>query len=140
VTTDIPDSLRDLARLQAGVIRYYRDVERAHGLPQAIRQARVVRDRRSEYRDALYAEYPVVVEVDGRLAHPAAERWRDIRRDNAAAADGCITLRYSWSDVAGHPCRTAAEVARVLTGRGWPGPPRRCGPACTVRQGEALGA
>jgi hypothetical protein len=74
--------------------RYYRDVERAHCLPRASRQARVASGQRIQYRDALYRQYRVVVELDGRLTHRDDTRWRDIRRDNAAAADGSLTLRY----------------------------------------------
>jgi hypothetical protein len=113
--------------------RYLRDVERGHGLPRARRQFRVIRGTRSEYLDALYREYLVAVETDGRLAHPAEARWADVRRDNAAAADGIITLRYGWSDVTRRPCRVAAEVGAVLSRRGWPGPLRSCGPACGLR-------
>jgi very-short-patch-repair endonuclease len=112
--------------------RYYRDVERAHCLPRATRQARVVRGRRSSYRDAYYAEYLVVVELDGRLAHPEETRWRDIRRDNATAADGSVTLRYGWPDVTGHPCHVAGEVARVLIQRGWVGLPKLCSDRCSA--------
>ena len=88
----------------------------------------MVRGGRSEYRDVLYREYLVAVETDGRLAHPAEGQWRDVRRDNAAAADGIITLRYGWSDVISRSCAVAAEVGAVLVRRGWPGPVRRCGP------------
>jgi predicted transcriptional regulator of viral defense system/very-short-patch-repair endonuclease len=112
--------------------RYLHDVERPHGLPRAERQVRVVRGGRSQYRDALYRKYLVAVETDGRLAHPAEGRWRDVHRDNAAAADGIITLRYSWSDVTNRPCTVAAEVGAVLAQRGWPGPVRPCGPGCTL--------
>ena len=115
--------------------RYYRDVERAHCLPRAIRQARVIRGRRTAYRDALYGRYRVVVELDGRLAHPGDARWRDIRRDNAAAADGGVTLRYGWSDVTVNPCRTAGELARVLRQRGWAGLPKLCSAGCGVVSG-----
>lgn len=112
--------------------RYYRDVERAHGLPRAVRQLRVITGRRSAYRDAFYEGYQVVVELDGLLAHPDEDRWRDIRRDNAAAADGSVTLRYGWSDVTKNGCRTAAEVARVLIQRGWPGLPKPCSATCPL--------
>jgi hypothetical protein len=112
--------------------RYLHDVERGHGLPQAIRQARSVRGRQSEYRDVLYRDYRVVVETDGRQAHPDGSRWRDVRRDNAAAALGLITLRYSWADVSSRPCWVAAQVGLVLASRGWPGPLRRCGADCQV--------
>ena len=116
-------------------LRYYRDVERAHCLPRACRQARVIRGRRAEYRDAFYSRYRLVVELDGRLAHRDDARWRDIRRDNAAAADGGITLRYGWSDVTTLPCRTAGEVARVLVRRGWIGRPKLCSADCSVVSG-----
>lgn len=120
--------------------RYHRDVERAHCLPRASRQVRVRRGQRTEYRDALYDSYQVVVELDGRVAHPADTRWRDIRRDNAAAAAGAVTLRYGWADVTGDPCRVAGEVARVLARRGWAGMPKPCSAGCSVtRYGEDLG-
>jgi hypothetical protein len=112
--------------------RYLRDVERPHGLPRAIRQARVVRGWRTEYRDVLYEEYLVVVEVDGAAAHPAEDRWLAAHRDNAGAADGTITLRYSWADIITRPCQVAAEIGAVLLRRGWPGALRRCGPACRL--------
>jgi hypothetical protein len=112
--------------------RYLRDVERPHGLPGAERQVRVVRSGCSEYRDMLYREYLVAVETDGRLAHPAEGQWRDVRRDNAAAASGIVTLRYGWSDVVSRPCAVAAEVGAVLVRRGWPGHLGRCGPGCAL--------
>jgi hypothetical protein len=113
--------------------RYLRNVERPHGLPRADRQVRVRRGGRCEYRDVLYREYLVAVETDGRIAHPAEARQADMRRDNAAAADGIITLRYGWSDVTTRPCFVAAEVGAVLVRRGWPGPVRSCGLGCTIR-------
>jgi very-short-patch-repair endonuclease len=112
--------------------RYLRDVERPHGLPRARRQVRVRRGGRSEYRDLVYGDYGVVVETDGRMAHLVTAAWRDAHRDNSAAADGFVTLRYSWSDVNGRPCYVARQVAAALAQRGWPGPLRRCGPACMV--------
>lgn len=50
--------------------RYVRDVERAHGLPTARRQARTTRGSRAQYFDNLYEEHGVAVELDGRAAHP----------------------------------------------------------------------
>ena len=112
--------------------RYLWAVERPHGLPRAVRQARVVRDGRVCYLDNFYPEYLAGIELDGRAAHPVGERWRDYRRDNAGATDGIVTLRYGWSDVTGQPCQVAAQVAAVLVQRGWSGPPRRCGSRCAV--------
>jgi very-short-patch-repair endonuclease len=110
--------------------RYLRDVERGHGLPTASRQAKAIQHGRVIYRDALYRRYGVATELDGAANHPAEQRWRDNRRDSAAAADGIITLRYGWADVTEHPCETAREVAEVLRSRGWQGQLRPCGPGC----------
>jgi putative AbiEi antitoxin of type IV toxin-antitoxin system len=111
--------------------RYDRDVERAHGLPEARRQVPFTGPGgRRGRRDREYEDYAVVVELDGRLAHPDDSAWRDKARDNAAAANGKLTLRYSWEQVRRKPCQTAAEVAEVLRQRGWPGRPRECSPGC----------
>jgi hypothetical protein len=109
--------------------RYVRDVERPHGLPWSSRQVRVRRGTRSEYRDVVYEEYDVAVELDGRAAHPGDTRWSDIRRDNGAGADGIITLRYGWTDISQHPCLVASQVARALRRGGHTGA-RACSPGC----------
>jgi len=114
---------------------YVRDVETAHGLPRGKRQARVVRDWGSEYRDVLYEEFALVVELDGKLAHPGDKRWSDIRRDNAAAADGLATLRYGFGDLRFGPCLVAGQLDQVLRTRGWTGVACRCSPRCPVRRG-----
>jgi hypothetical protein len=106
--------------------RYLRDVERAHGLPAGKRQVHAVQGGRGIYRDVIYRKYGVVVELDGQASHPAERRLQDKRRDNATAARGAITLRYGWADVTERRCATAAEVGETLSGRGWPGPLRRC--------------
>jgi hypothetical protein len=111
-------------------LRYLRNVERAHGLPVAARQAKATSNGRNEYRDILYRDYGVAVETDGRAAHPVSAWPRDAARDNAAAARGLVTLRYPWRPVTSEPCRVAAEVAAALRHRGWQGSPRRCGPGC----------
>jgi hypothetical protein len=67
--------------------RYVTWVERPHGLPDGTRQCRVTRSGRHQYQDVTYQAYGVAVELDGRVAHPEERRWRDIRRDNASAAD-----------------------------------------------------
>jgi hypothetical protein len=112
--------------------RYVRYVERPHRLPRAQRQAASRVGARTRYLDNHYREYGVAVELDGRAAHPAEARWRDIHRDNASAKAGIVTLRYSWADVTGEPCRVAAEVARVLQLHGWTGRPQGCGPRCAA--------
>jgi len=113
--------------------RYDRDVERAHGLPEPVRQAPFAQaDGRRGRRDRLYREYALVVELDGRLAHAIEDQWRDKARDNAAAVDGMHSLRYGWTRVRWQPCETALEVAKVLRGRGWTGWPKPCSPGCAV--------
>jgi hypothetical protein len=111
-------------------LRYVRGVERAHSLPRGTRQARSKVARRIRYLDNNYGEYGVAVELDGRAAHSAEARWRDIRRDNASAVVGIITLRYGWADVTENPCMVAAELAQVLRSRGWAGRPQPCSPQC----------
>jgi very-short-patch-repair endonuclease len=124
--------------------RYVRDVERAHGLPRSRHQVRVVIDGKTVYRDAYYEEYQVAVELDGRLAHPDDERWRDSQRDNQASARGVETCRYGWRDVYAHPCETALLQAQILLRRGWRGTPRPCSARCPVGRawpaGERRGA
>ena len=111
--------------------RYQRDVERPHGLPRAARQVQFRSGDHNEYRDVLYEPYCTAIELDGDSAHAGGARWRDIQRDNAAAATGIVTLRYGWFDVTQTPCLVAAEVARVLAGQGFAGA-RPCSAGCPV--------
>ena len=111
---------------------YLRDVERAHGLPRSLHQVRVRIDGKLAYRDAYYKDYRLAVELDGRLAHPDEERWRDRRRDNYSGVEGVQTTRYDWRDVSARPCETALLQARILRRRGWTDTPRPCSPRCPV--------
>jgi very-short-patch-repair endonuclease len=115
-------------------LRWDRDVEQAHGLPAARRQVRFRKQSGSSgYRDRVYAEYGVIIELDGKKAHPEEARGRDRARDNAAAAEGHgQTLRYGWKDVRYEPCQTTVQTVRVLWRRGWRGRPTPCSPACPV--------
>jgi hypothetical protein len=109
--------------------RYLRDVERPHLLPRGVRQARARAGNGSIYRDVLYEQFALAVELDGRVAHPGDQRWPDIQRDNAAAAGGILTLRYGWFDVTERPCEIAAQVAQALRLRGYT-LAQGCSPAC----------
>jgi hypothetical protein len=111
--------------------RYVHHVERPHGLVGAHLQARARRDGRNEYRDQLYAEYGIAIELDGRAAHPGDTRWKDIHRDNAAAATGIATLRYGWLEVTTTPCQVAAEIAEALRATGYSAA-RPCSAHCPV--------
>lgn len=85
----LTDILTDIAEGTCSVLehRYLTKVERAHGFPVAERQVPTGVGR-AGYRDALYRDFGVVVELDGVLGHAdAASRDRDLERDLAAAAD-----------------------------------------------------
>ena len=112
-------------------LRYERDVERPHGLPRGERQYRYQRGQHNEYRDVYYKEYRTAVELDGNTYHPPETRSDDTRRDNFAAEDGNVTLRYGPLDIFSLPCATAAQVARVLGRRGFAGG-HSCSPGCPV--------
>lgn len=110
---------------------YLDRVERPHGLPTAHRQLRPSA-RGPLYRDADYADYGALVELDGRLFHDHAEgRDADLDRDLDAAIDGQVTVRLGWGQVYGRPCRTARKVGLLLQQRGWDGDVLPC-PECTL--------
>lgn len=113
---------------------YLVSVERAHGLPNGSRQHRALAaDGSTLYRDVLYREWGVAVELDGVVWHSdSTSRARDMTRDLEAAVSGITTIRLGWSQVEDQPCRTAAQVGRVLAARGWRGTLRSCGPACAT--------
>jgi hypothetical protein len=115
-------------------LRYYREVERAHGLPAGVRQLRRELREGVVYDDVDYSEHATVVHLDGRV-HRHAVRFRDMSRDNAAVVEGRDPLRYGWSDVTEQPCHVAAQVAFVLRRNGWAGRPRPCSRAdCVIGQ------
>jgi hypothetical protein len=123
--SDVADGCHSVLELA-----YLRKVERAHGLPRGQRQVRRTGQRR--YDDVRYRGHCTRVELDGQTAHPAHERWRDRRRDNAVVVDGDRVLRYGTGDVEDYACTAAAEVITVLRLGGWTGMPRPCGPRCTL--------
>lgn len=111
--------------------RYDRDVERAHGLPPATRQAKFTKpDGTRGFRDRYYEKYGLIVELDGKEFHPEEQRGRDRARDNEAAVTAGATLRYGWADVSGTPCETAGQVYRALRKRGYRGTMRPCSATC----------
>jgi very-short-patch-repair endonuclease len=117
--------------------RHDRDVQRAHGLPEPLKQARFRKlDGTSGYRDRYYPQYDgLVIELDGRRFHPDGQRSRDQERDNQAAVAGA-TLRYDWSDVTLRACATARQEADALRHRGWAGQLKPCSPGCRAVSGE----
>jgi hypothetical protein len=116
--------------------RYVRGVEIPHGLPAAVRQARVRQGTRNRYLDNLYRGYLLCVEIDGTAAHPADEQWRDKRRDRwNVVHEKIVTVRIGFLDLTDQQrqCETAAEIAKALSDRGPAvGTPCRR-PACALR-------
>jgi hypothetical protein len=111
--------------------RFDRDVERAHGLPPATRQAKFTKpDGTQGFRDRYYEKYGLIVELDGKEFHPEEQRGRDRARDNEAAVTAGATLRYGWADVSRTPCETAGQVYRALRKRGYRGTMRPCSATC----------
>ncbi|HZX04789.1 hypothetical protein [Kribbella sp.] len=111
---------------------YLRRVERAHGLPRARRQVRAADAGGVVYRDSEYPPYGVIVELDGKAGHADADgRWRDMIRDNAAATNGKLTLRFGYQ-LLGAPCQAASHVVAALQLRGWPDAPHPCSPTCPL--------
>jgi hypothetical protein len=133
---ELSEALGDIGNGVHSVLehRYLTQVERAHGLPAATRQASLRAGHRNRYLDNLYEEYGLCVELDGRQAHPDDQRWQDLRRVNAITEQGVITLRYGWIEVTRWPCQTAAQIGVVLTRLGWGGSLRRCGPNCQLAE------
>lgn len=129
------DLLGVLADIQDGVQstlerRYLHDVERAHGLPRADRNHAERTRHGRRYRDARHQRYHLVIELDGKQAHPDSLRHRDLDRDNHVVVDEKNTvLRYGWHAVAITPCAVARQVATMLQRNGWTGVPRAC-PKC----------
>ena len=114
-------------------LSYRRMVELPHRLPDGVRNLHErVPSGASIYRDIRYLQWRVIVELDGREAHPADQAFRDLRRDNLAVVGGDATMRYGWRDVVGNPCAVASQVGQVLTTQGWRGRLNPCSAACTA--------
>lgn len=111
--------------------RYLYDVERAHALPRGQRNRQEGPTGARRYRDVRYLRWRVVVELDGRAAHPVERQERDDLRDNELRArEDVRTFRFGWRSVTGKPCQAAGQVAAALRAGGWPGTATPCGPGC----------
>jgi hypothetical protein len=112
---------------------YLRRVERAHGLPAGERQVADSVAGVSVERDVTYAAYGLVVELDGRAFHGSvAARDADHARDlDAAVARDLRTVRLTYGQVLGEPCRTASGIGGLLRLGGWMGEVTPC-PECSA--------
>jgi len=128
-----------MSRLDTGVESmleeiYAVDVEAAHGLPTACRQAPFRVDGRMLFEDAVYDHIGIAltVRLDGRTHLEPDVALTDRRRDNAAELAGRSRLVFGWPELNARPCAAAREVAAVLSRHGWQGPFRHC-PKCPVQ-------
>jgi len=66
--------------------RHDTDVQRAHGLPEPVKQAKFLKaDGTRGYRDRYYPQYGrLVIELDGKRFHPDDQRGRDQERDKSS--------------------------------------------------------
>jgi len=112
--------------------RYFRSVERAHGLPPGARQQPLVMAGKRGYPDVAYLGFGVLVQLDGRIGHTdSLDKWADLDRDLVGVIVEILTLRVGWAQVL-DPCRLAGIVGRILQRRGWTGTVQTCGPKCTA--------
>jgi hypothetical protein len=123
-------------------LRYVRDVEHAHGLPVARRQARRVLASGVRYLDNFYDAYRLCVELDGRSSHPPEQKWHDADRDNDNLFAGDVqTVRLGVRDVTVRRCARAAQLAAVLMRRGWDGAGlHACDAGCQVTARNSPGS
>jgi predicted transcriptional regulator of viral defense system len=102
-------------------LRYVRGVEAPHGLPKASRQVRVRQDTGNKYLDNLYEEYKACMELDGAMAHPEDEQWRDKDRDRwNLVHNQVVTARFGVQHLRTSEdlCQTTADVTKILNDRG----------------------
>lgn len=102
-------------------LRYVRGVEAPHGLPRASRQVRVRQDTGNKYLDNLYEEYKACMELDGAVAHPQDEQWKDKDRDRWNLVHRqVVTARFGVQHLrtTEDMCQTAADVTKILNDRG----------------------
>jgi hypothetical protein len=100
--------------------RHDRDVQRAHGLPEPVKQAKFRKpDGSNGYRDRYYPQYGgLVIELDGKRFHPDEQRGRDRKRDNQAAVTGRPSATAGTTSPADHARRRARRPRRSATAAG----------------------
>ncbi|WP_440713932.1 type IV toxin-antitoxin system AbiEi family antitoxin domain-containing protein [Gordonia sp. FQ] len=121
--------LGDVAKGTCSVLEhaYLTGVERAHGLPEPVRQAPTGTGRPG-FRDLDYPEWGLIIELDGRLGHDdSVARTRDFERDlDAAVGARRRTVRLCYAQATTSACATAVKIGALLRQGGWPGTPAPC--------------
>lgn len=92
---------------------------RTHGIPEPDRQAVRPGPRGRIYLDALWADYDVIVEIDGFQHASGLAALDDALRDNLAAIGGMRTLRIPALGLRAAPDAFLGQVATALRNRGW---------------------
>ncbi|MFI5842344.1 hypothetical protein ACIA8K_21775 [Catenuloplanes sp. NPDC051500] len=125
-------------------LRYLRDVERAHGLPEGERwPCGPPSEREADWGEGvvLYPAFGTSVHLGARPVYPGASaralgELRERVAIGTAPTPGTLrgrVLRYDGADVFRHPCEVADEVAVALHRQGWRRHPRSCSPSCRAR-------
>ena len=110
-----------------------KSVEHAHGLPISRKQVPFVKEGgRVGYRDREYAPFGLIIELDGKKAHPDEQRGHDSARDRQASVGRKETMRFGWRETRYAGCKSAVQVIEVLWRRGWRGRPKPCSRGCPV--------
>ncbi|HKX15259.1 MAG TPA: DUF559 domain-containing protein, partial [Propionibacteriaceae bacterium] len=67
------------------------------------------------YVDIIFRKLKLVIEIDGRLYHTAAEVFEtDRRRQNLLVLDGWCVLRFTWAMIEEHPEEVIAMVREAI--------------------------
>ncbi|GAB7043079.1 MULTISPECIES: hypothetical protein [Catenuloplanes] len=118
-------------------LRYLRDVERAHGLPEGERWPCGARSMRETPADewgagvVLYPAFGTSVHLgDEQPAEKTAPATPSPAVTELAETLQGRVLRYVDADVLERPCDVADQVAEALRRHGWRRHPRRCSPSC----------
>lgn len=121
--------IRDLRDGACSVLErgFLHQVERAHGLPAAVRQRSSHATGKESLQDLAYPEHGLVLELDGRTFHLGEQSDVDALRDlSERAVNSTTTVRITYGLVFRSPCRTARLVAMLLQQRGWDGSAHAC--------------
>jgi very-short-patch-repair endonuclease len=67
------------------------------------------------YGDVVFADVPLVLEVDGITFHAAPDRFQaDRRKQNRLVARGYVVLRFTWQDLTCRPEDVVAQVVAMI--------------------------